>query len=258
MCHCRSSSPRCAIFNWLDIDFGIAEGVDFIAISFVKSAEVINHLKSYIAARSRDRSSPSSLVPGLYIGVNFVLALAAGYTTSKVGWHNVDALMHLNSSRKFPVNYTILVSTQVPSDQKLPSLYLLDSIVKNIGRDYIKYFAARLPEVFCKTYRQVDPPVHTSMRHLFGTWKGVFPTQTLQMIEKELGFTAAVNGSASASVSVRKDSQSQRPPHSIHVNPEYLERQRLQQSNRVGYRYQTLILIGRVHDLTMCSLEDML
>ena len=41
--------------DWLDIDFGIAEGVDFIAISFVKSAEVIKHLKSYIAARSRDR-----------------------------------------------------------------------------------------------------------------------------------------------------------------------------------------------------------
>lgn len=41
--------------DWLDIDFGITEGVDFIAISFVKSAEVINHLKSYIAARSRDR-----------------------------------------------------------------------------------------------------------------------------------------------------------------------------------------------------------
>ncbi|KAF8392303.1 hypothetical protein HHK36_022645 [Tetracentron sinense] len=40
--------------DWLDIDFGIAEGVDFIAISFVKSAEVINHLKSYIAARCHD------------------------------------------------------------------------------------------------------------------------------------------------------------------------------------------------------------
>ncbi|PPR84752.1 hypothetical protein GOBAR_AA35960 [Gossypium barbadense] len=40
------------LIDWLDIDFGIAEGVDFIAISFVKSAEVINHLKSYIAARA--------------------------------------------------------------------------------------------------------------------------------------------------------------------------------------------------------------
>lgn len=46
--------PTISSKDWLDIDFGIAEGVDFIAVSFVKSAEVINHLKSYIAARSRN------------------------------------------------------------------------------------------------------------------------------------------------------------------------------------------------------------
>ncbi|CAN0857244.1 Pyruvate kinase isozyme A, chloroplastic [Linum grandiflorum] len=45
--------PTISPKDWLDIDFGIAESVDFIAVSFVKSAEVINHLKSYIAARSR-------------------------------------------------------------------------------------------------------------------------------------------------------------------------------------------------------------
>jgi hypothetical protein len=38
--------------DWIDIDFGIAEGVDFVAISFVRTAEVIKHLKSYIRARS--------------------------------------------------------------------------------------------------------------------------------------------------------------------------------------------------------------
>ncbi|KAL9227546.1 hypothetical protein vseg_003224 [Gypsophila vaccaria] len=47
--------PTITAKDWLDIDFAIAEGVDFIALSFVRSADAINHLKSYIAARSPNR-----------------------------------------------------------------------------------------------------------------------------------------------------------------------------------------------------------
>lgn len=38
--------------DWVDIDFAIQMGVDFIAVSFVKTADVINNLKSYLSSRS--------------------------------------------------------------------------------------------------------------------------------------------------------------------------------------------------------------
>ncbi|MCD7470424.1 hypothetical protein HAX54_010294 [Datura stramonium] len=102
---------------------------------------------------------------------------------------------------------------EIPSEQKLPSLYLLDSIV------------------FCKAYRQVEPSVHSGMQRLFVTWRKVFPPQQLQLIEKELGFTTGINGSLSGTR--KDDSKSQQTSHSIHVNPKHLEaRQCLQQPTR--------------------------
>ncbi|KAL3538770.1 hypothetical protein ACH5RR_002136 [Cinchona calisaya] len=38
--------------DWSDIEFGVSEGVDFIAVSFVKDAKAIRHLKSYLSAKS--------------------------------------------------------------------------------------------------------------------------------------------------------------------------------------------------------------
>ncbi len=55
-CRCqvhRDQAFTCAdAQDWLDIDFAVKNEVDFIAVSFVKSADVMNNLKSYVRSRS--------------------------------------------------------------------------------------------------------------------------------------------------------------------------------------------------------------
>ncbi|KAA0044313.1 hypothetical protein IC582_017562 [Cucumis melo] len=45
-------SPTLSSKDWSDIEFGISEGVDFIALSFVNSADPVRHLKNYLLTKS--------------------------------------------------------------------------------------------------------------------------------------------------------------------------------------------------------------
>ncbi|KAL5790350.1 hypothetical protein ACOSQ2_005238 [Xanthoceras sorbifolium] len=44
--------PTLSTKDWADIEFGISEGVDFIAMSFVSNADSVRHLKNYLSSKS--------------------------------------------------------------------------------------------------------------------------------------------------------------------------------------------------------------
>ncbi|KAF2097603.1 hypothetical protein NA57DRAFT_41406 [Rhizodiscina lignyota] len=79
---------------------------------------------------------------------------------------------------------------------KLPALYVLDSIVKNVGTPYTVYLGRNLYSTFMGAYTLVDPNVRKAMEALLKTWKQpvpesldtrpVFPSDVTRDIENAL------------------------------------------------------------------------
>lgn len=65
---------------------------------------------------------------------------------------------------------------QATPAHKLPVLYLLDSISKNIGGRYIDLFAQSIVSLFCDAYEVSDSQTRGSLQRLLDTWDPIFPS----------------------------------------------------------------------------------
>jgi pre-mRNA cleavage complex 2 protein Pcf11 len=83
---------------------------------------------------------------------------------------------------KFNVPFSIplldvhmLIRNQAPPNKKLPALYVMDSIVKNVGTPYTLYFGRTLFKIFMESYSVVDHGVRRKMEEMLKTWKDPVP-----------------------------------------------------------------------------------
>ncbi|XP_017297345.1 pre-mRNA cleavage complex 2 protein Pcf11 isoform X2 [Kryptolebias marmoratus] len=115
---------------------------------------------------------------------------------------------------QFAKDIVAIIEAQIskaPANEKLPVLYLVDSIVKNVGGEYLAVFAKNLITSFICVFEKVDENTRKSLFKLRSTWDEVFPSKKLYALD------------------VRVNAQDPAwpikplPPPAIHVNPRFLK-----------------------------------
>ena len=83
-----------------------------------------------------------------------------------------------------PFEHSSMFDSQVSTSEKLPCLYLMDSIVKNHPRPYAALFHPRLVSNFAHVFGAVqDVTTRAALYKLRSTWNEVFPLPTLRSLD---------------------------------------------------------------------------
>ncbi|KAA0720086.1 Pre-mRNA cleavage complex 2 protein [Triplophysa tibetana] len=118
---------------------------------------------------------------------------------------------------QFTKDIVAIIEAQIakaPPVEKLPVLYLVDSIVKNVGGAYLEVFAKNLVNSFICVFEKVDEGTRKSLFKLRSTWEEIFP------LKKLFALDVRVN-SVDPAWPIKP-----LPPNvnaSIHVNPKFLK-----------------------------------
>ena len=72
-------------------------------------------------------------------------------------------------------------------------MYLLDSILKNIGEPYVSIFSRNVATLFLRAYTAVNVDEKARLQRLAGTWPGIFPPEVIVAVQRcWAGATATV------------------------------------------------------------------
>ncbi|KAB0796516.1 hypothetical protein PPYR_10577 [Photinus pyralis] len=100
--------------------------------------------------------------------------------------------------------------SRVRVEVKLPVLYLIDCIIKNVDGPYTALFCQNIVSTFCNVFKQVDEQTRAEMFRLRQTWNDVIPPKKLYALDVQI---AQLDPAWPVTA----------PPPSIHFNPKFLK-----------------------------------
>lgn len=140
--------------------------------------------------------------------------MAATHNSDQVVEDYKSSLSDLTTNNKHEINLLTVIASEytlkalelsrvlenhiqtVPPERKLPALYVLDSIAKNVGGAYIRCLGQNLYQTFMGAYSLVPPHIRKKLDEMVKTWKEpvpgstdprpVFPPETTRPIETAL------------------------------------------------------------------------
>ncbi|XP_063684711.1 pre-mRNA cleavage complex 2 protein Pcf11-like [Bolinopsis microptera] len=98
---------------------------------------------------------------------------------------------------------------------KLPCLYLVDSIIKNVGAPYIEHISKCVVRMFTNTFTEGDETVRKALFKLRLTWKDIFTVNKLKDLD------ASVH---EIDTNWPKIHESEASSTTVHINPNFLTR----------------------------------
>ncbi|KAK0064840.1 zinc finger CCCH domain-containing protein 13-like isoform X2 [Biomphalaria pfeifferi] len=76
---------------------------------------------------------------------------------------------------------------KVSVSRKLPIMYLIDSIIKNLSTtEYPQLFSQCIVQIFCGVFEEVDEKTRTSLYKLRQTWVDIIPNKQLYILDRKV------------------------------------------------------------------------